>query len=168
MYLQLPVWPQMSNIWWILCGYEYDNHGNIVYSHTVVVLRIMSTSSLSSGTTSSIKRGMVGTTGGGVINAAFLALKRNLWRKAAITLYMSKCKPSWRLLKPHTPLFMSLCMNLYKPFLLAFLSWGILLILSIFDGRGLFRHRGFFLLLLLLFARSWLLEYFKVGVWVHL
>lgn len=35
-------------------------------------------SSLSSGTTSSTKRGMVGTTGGGVINAAFLALKRNL------------------------------------------------------------------------------------------
>lgn len=48
------------------------------YSHTVVVLRMMSTSSLSSGTTSSTKRGIVGTTGGGVINAAFLALKRNL------------------------------------------------------------------------------------------
>lgn len=46
--------------------------------HTVVVLRMMSTSSLSSGTTSSINRGMVGTTGGGVISAAFLALKRNL------------------------------------------------------------------------------------------
>lgn len=45
---------------------------------TVVVLRMMSTSSLSSGTTSSTKRGMVGTTGGGLINAAFLALKRKL------------------------------------------------------------------------------------------
>lgn len=51
---------------------------NIYIGLTVVVLRMMSTSSLSSGTTSSTKRGMVGTTGGGLINAAFLALKRKL------------------------------------------------------------------------------------------
>ena len=63
----------------------YNNYRNISYGFTVVVLRMMSTSSLSSGTTSSTKRGMVGTTGGGVINAAFLALKRNLQVTAAIT-----------------------------------------------------------------------------------
>lgn len=50
----------------------------IHFGLTVVVLRMMSTSSLSSGTTSSTKRGMVGTTGGGLISAAFLALKRKL------------------------------------------------------------------------------------------
>lgn len=44
----------------------------------MVVLRMMSTSSLSSGTTSSTKRGMVGTTGGAAIKAAFFALNRNL------------------------------------------------------------------------------------------
>lgn len=59
-------------------------------SHTVVVLRIMSTSSLSSGTTSSTKRGMVGTTGGGVMNAAFLALKRNLSIKGVITYHVKR------------------------------------------------------------------------------
>ena len=65
---------------------------NLSYSHTVVVLRIMSTSSLSSGTTSSIKRGMVGTIGGGDISAAFLALKRNLQITAAVGHNKSKSK----------------------------------------------------------------------------
>lgn len=58
--------------------HEYDKQINGRSGRTVVVLRIISTSSLSSGTTSSTKRGMVGTTGGGDINAAFLALKRKL------------------------------------------------------------------------------------------
>ena len=53
--------------------------------HTVVVLRMMSMSSRSSGMTSSIRRGTVGTTGGGAIKAAFLALNRNL--KYKITAY---------------------------------------------------------------------------------
>ena len=52
---------------------------NVIESEgTVVVLRMMSMSSRSSGTTSSIRRGMVGTTGGGLMSAAFLALNRNL------------------------------------------------------------------------------------------
>lgn len=55
-----------------------NNEITLTNSHTVVVFEIMSVSSLSSGTTSSIKRGRVGTTGGGVINAAFFALKRKL------------------------------------------------------------------------------------------
>lgn len=57
---------------------------------TVVVLRMMSTSSLSSGTTSSTKRGIVGTTGGAAINAAFLALKRNLGTEESISMCWSK------------------------------------------------------------------------------
>lgn len=45
---------------------------------TVVVFMMISGSSRSSGTTSSSSRGTVGTTGGGAMNAGFLALKRNL------------------------------------------------------------------------------------------
>lgn len=78
----------MSKLCMDFICYKYDNQINTHYCHTVVVLRMMSTSSLSSGTTSSIKRGMVGTTGAGVINAAFLALKRNLQIAAAITHYL--------------------------------------------------------------------------------
>lgn len=46
----------------------------------MVVLRIISGSSLSSGTTSSTKRGTVGGAGGGArgVIAAFLALEKNL------------------------------------------------------------------------------------------
>lgn len=109
---------------------------------------MMSTSSLSSGTTSSTKRGIVGTTGGGVIRAAFFALKRNLQiERGYFYIYINILKSSPILLNPKT-----LFKNLYKPFLLAFLSRGILLVLSIFDGRDLFGHGRFFLLLLLLFA----------------
>lgn len=60
------------------CAWIYMVLNIIFKNHTVVVLRIMSMSSLSSGTTSSTKRGIVGTTGGGLIKAAFLALNRNL------------------------------------------------------------------------------------------
>lgn len=47
---------------------------------TVVVLRMISGSSLSSGTTSSTKRGTVGGAGGGArgVMAAFLAFEKNL------------------------------------------------------------------------------------------
>lgn len=58
--------------------------------------------------------------------------------------------------------------NVNKPFFFAFLSRGIFLILSIFDGRDLFRHRWFFLFLFLLFASCGLLQDLKVRVWVNL
>lgn len=48
------------------------------FIHTVVVFEIISASSRSSGTTSCIRRGTVGTTGGGAINAAFFALEKKL------------------------------------------------------------------------------------------
>lgn len=52
----------------------------LINTLTVVVLRMISGSSLSSGTTSSIKRGTAGGAGGGErgIIAAFLALEKNL------------------------------------------------------------------------------------------
>lgn len=55
-----------------------------------------------------------------------------------------------------------------KPFFLAFLSGGIFLILSVLGGRDFFRHRWFFLVLLLLFASCGLLQNFEVRVRVHL
>lgn len=58
--------------------------------------------------------------------------------------------------------------NVNKPFFLAFLSGGVFLVLSIFDGGDLFRHRRFFLVFLLLFASCGLLQNFKVRVRVHL
>lgn len=79
-------------------------------------------------------------------------------------MYMLTQYPSYSLLKSHSPILGAR----YSPFLLAFLSGGILLILSIFVCGCLFGHWRFFLLLLLFFARSWLLEYFKVRVRVHL
>lgn len=58
--------------------------------------------------------------------------------------------------------------NVNKPFFFAFLSGGIFLILSIFDGRDLFRHRWLFLFLFLLLASCRLLQDLEVRVWVNL
>lgn len=97
------------------------------FIHTVVVFEIISASSRSSGTTSSIRRGTVGTTGGGV-NAAFFALEKNLEIKDILSFLNQKTR-------------LQLKSRIYhlSPSLFALLCGGVLLVFTLVAARNLFR-----------------------------
>lgn len=126
------------------------------FIHTVVVFEIISASSRSSGTTSSIRRGTVGTTGGGV-NAAFFALEKNLEIKDILSFLNQK-----------TRLHLKSCIYLLSPSLFALLCGGVFLVFTLVAARNLFRDGRLFFFLILLLTSGWLLQELKLRFGIYL
>lgn len=126
------------------------------FIHTVVVFEIISASSRSSGTTSSIRRGTVGVTGGGV-NAAFFALEKNLEMKDILSFLNQK-----------TRLQLKSRIYLLSPSLFTLLCGCVLLIFTLVVARKLFRDRRLFFFLILLLTSGWFLQELKLRFGIYL